>query len=102
MPRDLRSKDTAIRINQFRFSRKLFQRNYDELIGFIDYFCAPNVAFSFSLVEEKWLWYEGMHEISRLLHNFVAAALSLIDHTRVLYRELYEPHGAIAEYPKRV
>lgn len=102
MPPDLRSKDTAIRVNQFRFSRKLFQRNYDELMAFIDYFCAPNVAFSYSPVEQKWLWYEGMHEIARLLHNFVAAALSLIEHTRVVYRQLYEPHNAIDEYLERV
>lgn len=102
LPPDLRSKDTAIRVNQFRFSRKLFQRNYEELIAFIDYFCAPNVAFSYSRVEQKWLWYEGMHEIARLLHNFVAGALSLIEHTRVVYRQLYEPHSTIAEYPERV
>lgn len=74
-PIDLRSREAAIRVNQFRFSRAVFQRNYDELLTFLDYFCAPLVAFSYSPVDQKWLWNEGMQEIMRLLHNFVAAAL---------------------------
>lgn len=101
-PIDLRSQEAAIRVNQFRFSRAVFQRNYDELLTFLDYFCAPPVAFSYSPVDQKWLWNEGMQEIIKLLHNFVAAALSLVDHTRVLYRQLYEPCGEIPEYQEKV
>lgn len=100
--RELRTKDSAIRVNQFRFSRDVFQRNYDELLAFVDHFCAPSEAFSYSRVDQKWLWYESMDEIARLLHNFVAAALSLVDHTRVLYRQLYEPLGELSDYPSRV
>lgn len=99
---DLRSPDAAIRVNQLRFSRMLFQRNCDELLTFLDYFCAPSIALSYSRVEQKWLWHEGMFEITRLLHNFVAAALSLVDHTRVLYDELYEPHGGLAAYKEKI
>ena len=43
-----------------------------------------------------------MSEITRLFHNFVAAALSLIDHTRVLYRHLYEPNNQFPEYQRRI
>ena len=101
-PIDLRSHEAAIRVNQFRFSLAVFRRNYDELLAFLDHFCAPSVAFSYSPVDQKWLWNDGMQEILRLLHNFVAAALSLVDHTRVLYRHLYEPHGEIPEYVEQV
>ncbi|HEX8824478.1 MAG TPA: hypothetical protein VF794_31440, partial [Archangium sp.] len=101
-PDPLQEREAALRANQFRFSIDLFRRNYEELIIFIDYFCAPSVAFSFSRVEQKWLWQEGMKEIVFLLHNFVAAAQSLIDHTRVLYKQLYEPQGKIPEYPEEV
>lgn len=101
-PGDLRSREAAIRVNQFRFSRAVFQRNYEELLTFLEYFCAPSVAFSYSPVDQKWLWYDGMDEIIRLLHNFVAAALSLVDHTRVLYRQLYEPRGELLEYQGKV
>lgn len=99
---DLRSRDAAVRVHQFRTSRVVFQRNFDELLTFVDYFCAPSVAFSYSPVDQKWLWRDGVYEIARLLHNFVAAGLSLVDHTRVLYRQLYEPHNEIAEYQEKV
>ena len=89
-------------MNQFRSSRTLFQRNFEELVTLLDYLCAPKVAFSYSPVEQKWLWYAGMQEVVRLLHNFVSAALSLVDHTRVLYRELYEPSGHLSEYEAKV
>lgn len=101
-PNSLRSREAAVRVNQFRTSHVVFQRNYEELLTFVDYFCAPLVAFSYSRVDQKWLWRDGVYEIARLLHNFVAAALSLVDHTRVLYRQLYEPHREITEYQDKV
>jgi hypothetical protein len=100
--KELRSRDVAVRVNQFRSSRMVFQRNYEELLTFLDYICAPAVAFSYSPVDQKWLWHDGMNEIERLLHNFVAAALSLVDHTRVLYRQLYEPAGHLSQYQEKV
>lgn len=99
---DLRGRDAAIRVNQLRSSQTLLKRNYEELLTFLDYLCAPSVAFSYSRVEEKWLWYDGMIEITRLFHNFVAAALSLIDHTRVLYRHLYESANEFPELQPRI
>jgi hypothetical protein len=89
-------------VNQFRSSQTLFKRNYEELLTFLDYLCAPSVAFSYSHVEEKWLWHDSMSEITRLFHNFVAAALSLIDHTRVLYRHLYESRNEFPELQPRI
>lgn len=98
----LRGQDAARRVTQYRYSVELFRRNYEELVVFLDYFCAPSVAFSFSPVEQQWLSQEGTKEVTFLLHNFVAAAQSLIDHTRVLYRQLYEPQGKIPEYSGEV
>jgi hypothetical protein len=89
-------------VNQFRSSQTLFKRNYEELLTFLDYLCAPSVAFSYSRVEEKWLWHDDMSEITRLFHNFVAAALSLIDHTRVLYKDLYESSNELPEFQRRI
>jgi len=80
----------------------LLRRNYEELLTFHDYLCHPSVAFSYSRVEEKWLWHAGMEELRRLFHNFVAAALSLIEHTRVLYRHLYEPRNEFSELQPRI
>ena len=99
---DLRGKEAFVRVNQLRSSRVVLRRNFDELVALLDYLCAPSVAFSYSPVEQKWLWHDGMQEVARLLHNFVAAALSLVDHTRVLYRHLYEPTGQFTDYEGRV
>lgn len=41
---------------------------------------------------------EQQIEITRLLHNFVAAALTLIDTTRVFYRQEYESKGLLPDY----
>lgn len=95
----LRSEETLQRVAQFYFSRDLLRRNYEELVTFVDYFCARDVAFSYSPVNDKWLQHEGFREVSRLLHNFVAAAHSLVDHSRVIYRQLYEPAGVLCDYP---
>ena len=40
--------------------------------------------------------------ILRNLHNFLAAAYSLIDHTRIIYRELYATHGLIPDFDAEV
>ncbi len=41
-------------------------------------------------------------EIIRQLHNTVAAALSLVDHTRTLYETYYKRNGLIPEYPDQI
>src|SRR5262249_2764892 len=38
----------------------------------------------------------------RLLHNFVASALTVVDHTRVMYRELYSEANIFPEYQLEV
>jgi hypothetical protein len=35
-------------------------------------------------------------------HNFVASAFTLVDHTRVFYRELYEPNNLIPNYQNEI
>ena len=41
-------------------------------------------------------------DIVRLLHNYVASAMSLIDHTRRIYRLFFEVNQSFAEYNDRV
>jgi len=43
-----------------------------------------------------------LREILRLLHNFVAATMSLVEHTRNLYKEMYRPRGLFRDYQDRV
>jgi len=43
-----------------------------------------------------------LDEVIRLLHNFVAAAMSLVDHTRNVYKELYSQTGKFPDYQDRI
>src|SRR5687768_14347232 len=97
-----RSDDIARRALQFDFSLSLFRRNYDELRLFLNFLDHPRNGIMMSEVGSRWLAHEAMLEVMCLLHNFVAAAKSLVDHTRVVYRDLYESRGAIPRYQDEV
>jgi hypothetical protein len=99
---DLTGKEAAQQVVKLRQTLAVFDRNGDELIVNIDHPCSPTVALGYSPVDQRWKWRAGMDELLRLLHNFVASALSLVDHTRIVYRKLYRPQGLIADYQDRV
>jgi hypothetical protein len=95
-------RETARRVLQFSFSVGLLERNFREFVLFLRYITSPNIAMEISLQAERWRKHEAMVEVMFLLHNYVAAVQSLIDHSRVLYRELYEPEGLIPQYQSEV
>ena len=99
---DLRSAETLRRVQQFRFSLDLFERNFEELDLFLAHLAAPLVSAELGAVDQRWRQHEAMKEVAFLLHDFVAAALSLIDHSRVFHREMYEPRDLIPEYQLEV
>jgi hypothetical protein len=99
---DPRSKETAQRVLQFDFTRDLFERNYRELRVYVTHLQDPRIALDISGEDSRWLRHEAMQEVGFLLHNFVAAAQSLVDHARVVYRQLYEPGGLVPEYQAEV
>jgi hypothetical protein len=99
---DFRSDEVARRALQFDFSLSLFRRNYDELRLFLTFLNTPRNGIMMAEVGSRWLAHEAMLEVMCLLHNFVAAAKSLIDHSRAVYRDLYEPCGAISQYQSEV
>ena len=97
-PSERNRDDLQTRLAQFRFSLRLFDRNYEHFVLFIRYFTDPRVSFSFSPVEQHWLQQEGVEEALFRLHDFVASALALVDHTRVIHRQLYDEQGLMADY----
>ena len=99
---DLRGREVAERLQQFQFSLQLLERNYDELRVFLAFITSTRVALEISEVTERWRQHEAMREVLFLLHNFVASALSLVDHSRVMYRELYEPGGHVPDYQSEI
>jgi hypothetical protein len=76
----------------------LFDRNHEALEIFLRYVTAPTEALSYSGVDEAWLKHEAMDEVLYRLHDFVTAALSLVDHTRVIHGQLYGPTDLMPDY----
>ncbi|MFN7852360.1 MAG: hypothetical protein HEP80_10025 [Dolichospermum sp. UKL201] len=72
-------------------SFRLFDGNYHELIQYLDY------AHKQSENQEALI-----DETSRLLHNFLASAGSLVEHTRVIIRKLYSNHEFKDVYQKKL
>jgi hypothetical protein len=89
-------------VTQFDYSLALFRRNYNELRLLLAHIVSPEIAVDLATVTNRWLLHEAMLEVQFLLHNFVAAAQSLIDHSRVLYKHIYEPSGALPKYQEEV
>jgi hypothetical protein len=89
-------------INQLRFSVGLLQRNYVELVVAIRHISSPPVAFEMVGRDDQWHRKEAMAEVLYLLHNYVASAKSLIDHTRRVHRKLSGSAELISAYQSEV
>lgn len=99
--RDMPERQIRIDLDCLVRSTAIFHTNYVELKGFLA-FCEDDPR-------NQDLWH--MHSIRkqdqmatetwRLLHNFVAAAFSLVEHTRIIYRRL-NADGEFPEYQPRV
>ena len=92
------------RFEQFEFftnSFEVFHLNYRELLQLIHRYQVgkyPTALYHGNETEFRQL----SLEIFRLVFNFLASAVALIDHTRVVYNRLYESSGAIPEYQNEI
>lgn len=91
-----------VRALQLGFTIDLLTRNYRELRLFISRLGDATDRHLVGGREGQWKRHEGMREVVHLLHNFVASASTLIDHTRIAHKKLYEPHGLMPEYSLEV
>jgi hypothetical protein len=79
-----------------------FNKNFLELHNLLSFLSNdPSAEHVYDLKNHDKL-IDATLEIVRLLHNFLASAKSLVDHTRVLYKELYATSGKFSEYQARV
>lgn len=76
----------------------IFKRNHDELISSIEHFKQPRVML---LWDDEEIG-QFLNEVTRRLHNFVAAAKTLVEHTRIITRELYGDTEFWKEYDAEV
>ena len=83
------------RIEHFASSVRLLERNASALVVALNTLVRDPRSFHLVAVAQRATLDAALEEVLHLLHNFVAAALTLVDHTRVLYKDLY----SISEFP---
>jgi hypothetical protein len=94
--------ELAKQIRHFEYSIQLLERNFRELDLYLTRITYPPTALPILAVGQRWRLQDAMLEVTFLLHNYVASAQSLVDHSRVLYRRLFEPKGLLPEYQPEV
>jgi hypothetical protein len=85
-------------LQRFTNTLHIFEANYRELDRLLWFVCDSPAGDKLFRPENRSAWEQLMMEAIRLLQNFVAAAKALVDHSRALYRRLYEPEGTFPEY----
>src|SRR5260370_6462808 len=79
-----------------------FHRNYITVDSLLTFLTSDERADFLFIVKNHDKLVEVGKEIVCALHNYVAAAQSLIDHSRIMYNKLYLPAQQFPEYQERV
>lgn len=90
------------RVHHRTFSLNIFKMNAQELIHAVRHVRDPDYGLQLMAQNNKEAGNQAHREINRLVHNFVAASKSLIDHTRV-FIDTHYAHTSLAEaYQERI
>jgi len=89
-------------ISSFSRSIELFDGNYHELRDLIIFFEDVNQSFYLEQDGNDEERRRLLRDIVRRMHNYVASVLSLIDHSRLHYRKLYDRNNIFPEYQSKV
>ncbi|WP_142716147.1 hypothetical protein [Fodinibius sediminis] len=91
------------KINRLEYSHQLFARNHKHLVDILEG-VVEKPEIRDRIFSRKFRWKSDLlfREISFRLHNFVASAKSLVDHSRRVYTKVYENKGKFEEYDKVV
>lgn len=85
-------------LQALRASYVVLQKNYDELVSHLNHLNDPRESLlKYSNVQKENLNLL-IEESSRLFHNFLASAKSLVDHTRAIINRLYPKNEVKKEY----
>ena len=90
------------RLQAFNTSIYIFDKNFTELRDLITFLLNDPNSETFRGIRNEDKLRKLQIDIIRRLHNFVAASLSLIDHTRNLYEKLYFGNNRFPEYQARI
>ncbi len=82
-------------------SRYIFEKNYSELNKLLGFY--SDLEKSLTLLSgQNSKENEFILEATRLLHNFIASAMSFREHTRRIYKKVCQSQGLLQEYQKKV
>lgn len=79
----------------------IFSANREQLLTAIQAFEHPPNMSALWTVENRTVLRHFHKEIARLLHNYLASAATLIDHTRIFVRDLYQDKPFYDDYKKK-
>jgi hypothetical protein len=79
----------------------VFKANNNELIKSIEDFKRPSSIVLWDILNKEQMEH-FLKEVTRQLHNFVASAKTLVDHTRKLTREMYQGTEFLEEFDSEV
>lgn len=91
------------KINTFYLSTYIFKENYTQLATYFNIQTNPKKSQEIHFSENREELRKIQLETLRFLHNFLAAAQSLIDHTRNFVNELYDENELFKdEFSKKI
>jgi hypothetical protein len=90
------------RIRLFSVSFRTFEANYRELLASLAAIRPQAIPEDLGMPIDDSGSGLQLEAICRCLHNYLAAAGSLIDHMRVLHREIYQPAALIPRYQAEI
>ncbi|MBE9143364.1 hypothetical protein [Planktothrix mougeotii] len=84
-------------------SYRVFAGNYNELIQYLEHLKNPRESLPlYNNIDKRKEVNLLLDETSRLFHNFIASAKTLVDHTRVIVKRLYSNQEFIKEYQAKI
>lgn len=91
------------KINIFGLSEYTFRKNTEELLSILaEYESNTDLAIKIADVENRKGFETFLTEVTRLLHNYLAAAKTLIDHTRKFFQDEYQGTEFESEYNNKI
>ena len=96
------SKKISGRILTLGINFYVFDRNYQEIMKFSDWIEKPEQIMRLWDPKNRNELDVVINEESRLLHNYLASAKSLVDHTRVVINDWYENTEFLKEYDVQI
>ncbi|MGG0730793.1 hypothetical protein [Bacillus paramycoides] len=91
------------KLEVFSISVYTFEKNNEEIVNILNQYETDfNLALKISWFNNRKELEAFLTEVIRLLHNYLASAMTLVDHTRKLFRSEYKETEFEKEYNKKI